>query len=153
MIYGISPTEDNDSRLQPALEWKARISQIRTLPKGSSISYGRTFITERETIVATVAVGYGDGYPRSLSGKGAEVIIKGERCKILGRVTMDMIMVDVTSLPQPIEMGEEATLIGKSGNEYISSTELATKADTIPWEILTGISPRVERVTCPSNKE
>ena len=153
MIYGISPTEDNDSRLQPALEWKARISQIRTLPKGSSISYGRTFITERETIVATVAVGYGDGYPRSLSGKGAEVIIKGERCKILGRVTMDMIMVDITSLPQPIEMGEEATLIGKSGNEYISSTELATKADTIPWEILTGISPRVERVTCPSNKE
>ena len=146
MIYGISPTESNDPRLQPALEWKARINQIRVLEEGSSISYGRTFVTEKETKVATIAVGYGDGYPRSLSSKGAEVIIKGERCKILGRVTMDMIMADVSSLDEPIETGDEVILIGREGDECISSTELAIKSETIPWEILTGISPRVLRV-------
>ena len=146
MIYGISPTELNDPRLQPALEWKARINQIRILEEGSSISYGRTFVTKKETKVATIAVGYGDGYPRSLSGQGAEVIVKGKRCEILGRVTMDMIMVDVSSIDEPIETGDEVILIGKDGEESISSTELAKKAGTIPWEILTGISPRVIRV-------
>lgn len=93
-----------------------------------------------------IAVGYGDGYPRSLSGQGAEVIVKGKRCEILGRVTMDMIMVNVSSIDEPIETGDEVILIGKDGEESISSTELAKKAGTIPWEILTGISPRVVRV-------
>ena len=153
MIYGISPIEDQDSGLRPAMEWKARISQIRKLPLGSSISYGRSYITKDETKVATVAVGYGDGYPRSLSGKDAEVIIKGTRCRILGKVTMDMIMVDVTQIDQPLGSGDEVTLIGTEGDEYISASELAKKANTIPWEILTGISPRVERMSCLKNKE
>ena len=153
MIYGISPIKDQDSGLKPAMEWKARISQIRKLPLGSSISYGRSFITEAETRVATVAVGYGDGYPRSLSDKDAEVIIKGKRCRILGKVTMDMIMVDVTQIDQLLESGDEVTLIGTEGNEYISALELANKANTIPWEILTSISPRVERMICLENKE
>ena len=153
IIYGISPIEDSGSKLKPAMEWRARISQIRNLPPGSSISYGRSYITEAETKVATVAVGYGDGYPRSLSGKDTEVIIKGTRCRILGKVTMDMIMVDVTTICEPLKSGDEVTLIGTEGNECISVLELAKKAETIPWEILTGISPRVERMICEENKE
>ena len=146
MLYGISPTNDPGHKLKPAMEWKARITQIRKLPPGSGISYGQTFVTDRNTLVATVAVGYGDGYPRSVSGNGAEVVIQGNRCPVLGRVTMDMIMIDVSELtPSPCP-GDEVTLLGGQMAEPIPATELASKAKTIPWEILTGISPRVERL-------
>ncbi|MEC7357091.1 MAG: alanine racemase [Verrucomicrobiota bacterium] len=146
MLYGISPTPDPNQNLRPAMEWKTRITQVRKLPPGSGISYGQTFVTDMTTLVATVAVGYGDGYPRSVSGNGAEVAIQGKRCPVLGKVTMDMIMIDVselTSLPSP---GDEVTLLGGQMAEPITATELASKAGTIPWEILTGISPRVERL-------
>ncbi|MCH2025820.1 MAG: alanine racemase [Verrucomicrobiales bacterium] len=146
MLYGICPTNHSIHKLRPAMEWKTRITQVRELPSGSGISYGQTFITKKNTSVATVAVGYGDGYPRSVSGNDAEVIIKEKRCSILGRVTMDMIMVDVSDLdPLPCP-GDEVTLLGGQMTEPITATELASKAGTIPWEILTGISPRVERI-------
>ena len=147
MLYGIPPVAGNTyaGRLNPALVWKSRITQIRNLPPGSGISYGQTFVTARETRIATIAAGYGDGYPRSLSGVAAEVIIAGRRCPLLGRITMDMIMADVSHLEAIPAPGDTVTLIG-GGDAPITVAELAEKAGLIPWEILTGISPRVSRV-------
>jgi alanine racemase len=124
---------------------KTRVTLVRDVPAGTGISYGRTFITERATRVATLAVGYGDGYPRQLSGAGASVLIQGRRCPLLGRVTMDQILVDVSALAS-VRRGEEAVLMGRQGDETIPTAEIATLADTIPWEVLTGITSRVQRV-------
>ncbi|GAA5495060.1 alanine racemase [Rubritalea halochordaticola] len=141
MLYGISPLLEYQDELIPVMTLKSRVSLIRTLPKGHGISYGRETILERDTRVATIGAGYGDGYPRSLSSKGTEVIIRGKRCKLLGRVTMDQIMVDVTDLPD-CETGDEVELFGPE----LLVSEIAQKAGTIAWEILTGITPRVTRI-------
>ncbi|PAW62985.1 MAG: alanine racemase [Verrucomicrobiia bacterium Tous-C2TDCM] len=143
-LYGISPFPGEGSGLHPVMSLKTRVTLVREVPAGTGISYGRTFITGRNTRVATLAVGYGDGYPRQLSGAGAEVLIQGRRCPLLGRVTMDQILVDVTELPFVVR-GEEAVLMGKQGEGEITAIEIAQRADTIPWEILTGITSRVER--------
>lgn len=145
MLYGIAAPGDYQSLLKPALSWKTRIVLVRDLPAGSSISYGRTFITSRRTRVATLSVGYADGYPRILSNRGASVLIRGRRCPLLGRVTMDLIMVDVTDVPDA-QAGDEVVLIGTQGDEQILATELAELASTIPWEVFTGIGSRVARV-------
>ena len=97
--------------------------------------------------VATLAVGYADGYPRHLSNQGAEVLIRGQRCAVLGRVTMDQIVADVSALPE-VKVGEEVVLIGSQGDGEILASELAEKAGTIAYEIFTGIGPRVKRVDC-----
>ena len=144
MLYGSSPLPEFQARLRPVLSWKSKITLLRDVPEGRSISYGRTFVTPRQMRVATVAVGYGDGYPRHLSNAGAEVLIGGQRCAILGRVTMDQILVDVSAVPAVAE-GAEVVLLGAQGAEEISAAELATKAGTIPWEIFTGIGTRVVR--------
>jgi alanine racemase len=123
-----------------------RVTLVRRLPAGRSISYGRTFVTQRETVAATLGAGYGDGYQRHLSGAGAEVLIRGRRCPLLGRVTMDQVVVDVTDLPEIPVAGDEAVLIGRQGNEEITATEIARKSGTIPWEVFTGITSRVERI-------
>ncbi|MFT5411687.1 MAG: alanine racemase, partial [Verrucomicrobiales bacterium] len=148
MLYGSSPLTEHQEKLHPALAWKSRISLVRDLPPGSSVSYGRTFATDRVpfTRVATVSVGYGDGYQRALSGKGAEVLIRGQRCPLLGRVTMDQIMVDVTGLGDVVGAGDEVVLIGEQGAESILAVEVAHKAGTIAWEVFTSISQRVSRV-------
>ena len=147
MLYGIPPVTDSQHarQLHPTLEWKARITQVRNLPKGSGISYGQTFITPQKMKVATIAAGYGDGYPRNLSGNGTEVIIANRRCPLLGRVTMDMLMADVSNLEVAPDPGDTVTLIGGQNNP-ITVAELADKSNLIPWEILTGISPRVSRI-------
>jgi len=144
MLFGVSPIAARQPLLKPVLTWKTHITLRRDLPKGRSVSYGRTFITNKPTRVATLTVGYADGYPRHLSGSGAEVLIHGRRCPLLGRVTMDQIMVDVSGVPAKI--GDEAVLIGRQGREEISASELAQKAGTIPWEILTRLTSRVQRV-------
>ena len=148
MLYGIPPVAGSKyaDRLNPALEWKSRITQVRKLPAGSGISYGQTFVTTQETRIATIATGYGDGYPRSLSGTAAEVIIAGRRCPLLGKITMDMMMADVSHLETAPSPGDTATLIGGDNDAPVTVVELAKKAGLIPWEILTGISPRVTRV-------
>ncbi len=145
MLYGISPLPEWQSRLQPTLKWMTRVTLVRDLPPGHGVSYGGDFATSREpyTRVATLAVGYGDGYPRQLSGQGADVLVDGRRCPVLGRVTMDQIMIDVTDLGDAVKPGAEVVLLGGD----ISATELARKAGTIPWHILTGITRRVPRIT------
>ncbi len=116
---------------------KARVIALKKVASGTSISYGRTFVTRRETKLAVIAIGYAHGYPRSLSNCG-EMIAKGQRVKVLGRVCMDMTMVDVTAAP-PLSMGDWVTVIGKEGRQAIWADELAQKANTIPYEILCGM--------------
>ncbi|MEP6671015.1 MAG: alanine racemase [Chthoniobacter sp.] len=145
MLYGSAPIAVFQPKLRAVMTWKTRITLVRDMPAGHGISYGRTFITPRPMRIATLAVGYADGYQRHLSNRGAEVLIRGKRCAVLGRVTMDQILADVTALPQ-VEAGDEAVLLGKQGDEEIFAAELAQKSGTIPWEIFTGIGRRVERV-------
>jgi alanine racemase len=146
-IYGISPLSEFQGRFRPAMTLKTRVVLVRSLGPGRSISYGRTFVTPRQMKVATLCAGYGDGFDRHLSGQETDVLIKGRRCRLLGRVTMDQIMVDVTHLDD-VEPGEEVVLFGRQGNQEILVTEIATKAGTIAWEIFTGITKRVVRVYC-----
>jgi alanine racemase len=144
MLYGVSPRAEFQGELKPVLSWKARVSFVREVGTGRSLSYGRTYITAQPMRVATLSVGYADGYQRHLSGSGAEVLVGGLRCAVVGRVTMDQILVDVSGVPG-VAAGSEVVLVGRQGEEEVSATELATKAGTIPWEIFTGIGPRVER--------
>ena len=145
MLYGVSPAPEFQHGLRAALAWKSHVALLRDLPAGSSVSYGRTWIAPRPTRVATLSVGYADGYPRSLSGRGAAVLICGQRCPVIGRVTMDLTMVDVTDIG-PVAVGDEVILLGRDGNEEVCARELADRAGTIAWEIFTGIGTRVARV-------
>jgi len=145
MLYGISPIPGFQNQLRPVLTLKTRVILVRTLGSGRSISYGGKFVTTRTTQVATLAIGYADGYPRNLSEHGAIALIQGTRCPVLGRVTMDQIMVDVTDLKEVIP-GEEAILIGSDGEWEILASDLAEKAGIIVWELFTGLKGRVERI-------
>ena len=145
MLYGISPLLEFQKLLRPVLTWKTQISLIRDMPAGHGISYGRTFITPREMRVATLSAGYADGYPRHLSNREATVLVRGQRCALLGRVTMDLMMIDVSQI-ESAEVGDEVVLLGRQGSEEISATELADRANTISWEITTRIGSRVRRV-------
>jgi alanine racemase len=145
ILYGVSPLPEFQTILKPAMTWKTRIGLVRDLPEGSSISYGRTFITPRPMRVATLTAGYADGYPRHLSNRDAAVLVHGQRCPLLGRVTMDLMMIDVSKIDS-VQAGDEAVLMGRQGDEEISCAELAEKAYTITWEITTRIAARVRRV-------
>lgn len=140
MLYGVSPLPGFQGKLATVMTLKSRVTLVRTLPAGHGVSYGRQFVTTQPTRVATVGIGYGDGYPRHVSGKGADVWVGGSRCPILGRVTMDQIMVDVTRAGEVGE-GDEVEMFGPN----IPVDEIAEKAGTISWEIFTGITPRVVR--------
>jgi alanine racemase len=144
-LYGCAPRAEFQPQLRAALTWKTRVLLVRDVAEDRSVSYGRTFITPQAMRIATLAVGYADGYRRHLSNAGAEVLIGGRRCTVLGRVTMDQILADVTAL-DGVESGDEAVLIGRQGEEEITATELAQKAGTISWEIFTGLGERVARV-------
>ena len=145
MMYGSSPIPAFQPKLRAVMTWKTRITLLRDMPAGHGISYGRTFMTPKPMRIATLAVGYADGYQRHLSNRGAEVLVGGQRCPVLGRVTMDQILVDVSALPQ-VAVGDEVVLMGKQGHEEILAAELAERAGTIAWEIFTGVGRRVERV-------
>jgi len=127
------------------MTWKTRICLVRDVPKGSSISYGRTFIAPQNMRVATLSAGYADGYLWHLSNRGTAVLVRGKRCPILGRVTMDLMVVDVSGLDD-VQVGDDVVLMGRDGSEEISCTELSEKAGTITWEIVTRIGARVRRV-------
>jgi alanine racemase len=140
MLYGVSALAGFQARLSTVMTLKSRVTLVRTLPAGHGISYGRQFVTTKPTRVATIGVGYGDGYPIHVSGKAADVWIRGRRMPILGRVTMDQIMVDVTAAEEVVE-GDEVEIFGPN----IPVAEIAEKAESIVWEIFTGITPRVLR--------
>ena len=146
IIYGLHPdiSLDIPEGLEPVMELKAVISQVKTVPAGECISYGRTFVTDREMRIATVTIGYADGYSRLLSSKG-EILVHGKRCRIVGRVCMDQLMIDVTEAPEAAS-GDIVTLIGRDGNERITADELASVYGTIGYEVVCGISKRVPRI-------
>jgi alanine racemase len=144
-VYGVSPLSEFQTNFRPAMTLKTRVVLVRSLGPGRSISYGRTFVTPGVMKVATLCAGYGDGVDRHLSGRETDVLIHGRRCRILGRVTMDQVVVDVTHLEQ-VGPGDEVVLIGRQGDEEILASELAAKAGTIAWEIFTGITKRVVRI-------
>ena len=144
-LYGVSPLPEFQALLRPALTWKTRVILARNYPKGHGVSYGRTFITDRPMQIATLAVGYADGFQRQVSGRGAHVLIRGHRCPVLGRVTMDQIMVDISALPN-VGPGEEVVLIGRQGSEEITAGDFARWAGTIPWHVFTSLGTRVVRL-------
>lgn len=141
LLYGVSPLPHWQDKLRPVMTLKSRVSLIRTLPAGHGVSYGRTAILTKDTAVATIGIGYGDGLPRSLSGHDAHVLVEGQRAPILGRVTMDQIMVDVSHLPA-CQPGAEVEVFGPN----LSVNQVAAWSGTIAWEVLTRITPRVTRV-------
>jgi alanine racemase len=145
MLYGISPLPQHQRELKPVLAWKTRVGLVRDIPEGSSISYGRTFKAQKPMRVATITTGYADGYPRHLSNRDAAVLVRGQRCPVLGRITMDLTVIDVSDVPNAIA-GEEVVLLGRQGEAEISCAELAERAGTITWEITARIGPRVKRV-------
>ena len=146
MLYGLCPSDEmnKDYELYPAMELISHISFLKNLPENCGISYGHTFITDKPMKVATVPVGYADGYPRSLSNK-AEVLIHGKRCKILGRICMDQMMVDVSDIEE-VSLGDEVILVGSSGGDTITVDEVAFLAGSFNYEFVCGIGARVPRV-------
>lgn len=145
-IYGLAPfpAAFKQIELKPVMKLKTKVIYLKKVPIRASISYGRTFITKRESIIATIPIGYADGYNRLLSNKG-EVLIHGQRAPIVGRVCMDMCMIDVTDIPK-IKIGDEVVLIGEQGNQSITAEEIANKTGTISYEVVCMISKRVPRV-------
>ena len=142
LVFGIIPPGQRpvECTVRPALSWKCRVSLVRDVPRGSRLSYGGTFIAPKNMRVATLSAGYGDGYLRAGSNR-AQVLIRGKRCPVVGRITMDQMLADVSHVPK-VAAGDEVALIG--GN--ISANDVAAWAGTIPWEVLTAITYRVPRV-------
>ena len=149
ILYGLWPSAvvkaDKKIELEPVLSLKSRIVYIKTVPKGQEISYGGTFTTIRDTRVATICLGYGDGYPRSLSNIG-HVLVKGQKAPILGRVCMDQFMIDVTDINADICVGDKVTLIGKSGDEMITMEELGELSGRFNYELACDLGKRVPRI-------
>ncbi len=147
VTYGLYPSGEVDPArlaLTPALSWHSRVTHVKTLPAGREISYGGTYVTERDTVVATVPVGYADGYRRSLSGK-FYVLIHGKKAPILGRVCMDQMMVDVTDIPG-VALNDRVVLVGSDGDETITMEQIAQAAGSFNYEFVCGISRRVPRL-------
>jgi alanine racemase len=149
-LYGCYPWDGCREKIKPVLSLKARIIQIKTIPAGARVSYGGTFTARRPSRIATFPIGYADGYPRLLSNRGW-ALVHSKKAPVAGRVCMDMTMVDVTDIPEAKE-GDEAVLIGKSGGEEIRTEKIARWAETISYEILTGIGRRIPRLYKKSGK-
>jgi len=152
-LYGLFPFEgaEKEIDLQPVMQLKTKIVFIKRVKKGTSISYGRTWKAKRDSIIGTLPIGYADGYNRLLSNRG-EVLIRGRRIPIVGRVCMDMCMVDVTSLPE-VKVGEEVVLIGSQGKEKITAEEIAKLIGTINYEVACSVTKRVPRIYVGTNSK
>jgi alanine racemase len=156
-LYGLTPRFDPDfeiepaslvsarAALQPVLSWKSQVVGVRTVPAGTVVGYNGTFVATEPMRLALVAVGYGDGLTRAL-GNRFSLLVRGERAPIVGRISMDQTVLDVTEI-SAVQAGDEVVLMGKQGGETISAFDHADAAGTIPWEILTRIAARVERVS------
>jgi alanine racemase len=143
-LYGYPGSDSIDAPLRPAMRWRTEVLRVRTLHPGESAGYGRSFRAARETRLATIPLGYGDGLLRSASNRG-QVLIRGTRCAIVGNVAMDLTTVDVTDVPG-VSIGDEVLLLGEQGGAKLDARDLAAAARTIPYEVLTNVSRRVPRV-------
>jgi len=152
MICGAYPSKKFEQviDLKPVMSLKTKIISLKKVAKGTSISYGRTFVCKKESLIATLPIGYADGYKRSLSNKG-EVLIRERKVPIVGVVCMDLVMVDVTEVPG-VSLGDDVVLMGSQGNKNITADDIAEKTGTISYEVLCGISPRVPRVYTKEGK-
>ena len=153
ITYGMYPSDEVDPSLlplRPALQWLSRVTHVKTLPAGREISYGGTFVTKADTVVATLPVGYADGYRRNLSGR-FHVLIHGEKAPILGRICMDQMMVDVTHIPG-VTVGDNVTLVGTDGENTITMEEISAQAFSFNYEFVCGISRRVPRLYVQGGK-
>lgn len=147
-LYGVWPsphTRRSDVELQPVMSLKARVTHLHRVARGESVSYGARWVAQRDSLVATLPVGYADGYPRIMSGR-AEVLLRGRRAPVCGTITMDQILVDVTDFAPNIQLGEVVTLWGGDTEEVITVNEVADWAGTIPYEITCGVASRVPRI-------
>ena len=146
VIYGLLPSEEvgGDEDLRPALSLYSHIVFIKEVSAGTPISYGGTYVADSDRLVATIPVGYADGYPRSLSNKG-EVLIRGQRAKVLGRVCMDQMMVDVTDIPG-VTFGDRVVIIGQDGNERITAEELGELSGRFNYELVCDLNKRIPRI-------
>jgi alanine racemase len=146
-IYGLDPfgVDPGEHSLEPALELRSYVGALKPIAPGESVGYGGTFVAREPTWIATLPIGYGDGWRRAFSDN-AEVLIGGRRCRLVGRVSMDNITVDVGPDPSGIAEGDEAVLLGRDGGDRISAEELARRIDTINYEITTGLTARPTRV-------
>ena len=153
VLYGLSPSSQMRAApaLKPVLSLRSVVSHVKTVQPGATLSYGRKYTADREMLIATVPVGYADGYPRLLAQGGAQVLIRGQRCPVLGRICMDQLMADVTPLGQ-VPIGERVTLIGQDGEEEITAGEVAGWEGTIHYEVVCALSKRVPRVYLKNGK-
>lgn len=149
ILYGLWPSkevkEKNDILLKPVLSLKSKVVYVKTVPKLCEVSYGGTFVTIRDTRIATICIGYGDGYPRSLSNLG-QVIISGKKVNIIGRVCMDQMMVDITDIDEEVCVGDTVTLIGTDGAEAITMEELGDLSGRFNYELACDLGKRIPRV-------
>jgi len=136
--------KENLQNFQPVMQWKSKIILLKSVQKGQPLSYSRKHFTQRDSVIATLPIGYADGLHRNLSNN-MEVLVKGKRAPQVGTICMDMILIDVTEVPD-VQMGDEVVIFGKQGEEEISVEELAKKSNTIPYEILCNVGKRVPRV-------
>lgn len=153
-IYGIYPSSEVERdivKLTPVMELKSHVTYVKDVPEGAAISYGGTYVADKKRRVATIPVGYADGYPRQLSNKGW-VLIHGKKAPILGRVCMDQFMVDVTEIGD-VKKGDEVTLLGRDGDEFISIEEIGDLCGRFSYEFACDISPRVPRIYVKDGKE
>ena len=146
ILYGSypSPVFRNLIKLKPVMTLKTRIGLLKRVPAGEKISYGGTYVTKKESLIATLPIGYADGYNRKLSNQG-QVLIRGRRAPVVGRVCMDYIIADVTDIPE-VSLGDEVVLMGRQGREEITAEEIAEKIGTISYEVFCLVGKRVPRV-------
>ena len=153
ITYGLYPSEfvhKDRLHIEPAMELHSLVINVKTIHKGDTVSYGSTYVAKKPTVIATIPVGYADGYPRMLSNKGS-VIIHGKRAKIVGMICMDQFMVDVTDIPG-VSIGDGVTLIGKDGDEEITCEEIGDISGRFNYEFLCCITRRVPRVYIRNGK-
>lgn len=143
-LYGAEALDVGESKLEPVMRWRSEIVRLKTLPPGHPVGYGETWTTKRESRIATVPVGYADGYNRLLSNRGS-VLVRGRRAPVVGRVSMDLVTIDVTDVPGVV-FGDEVVLLGTQGSESISAEEIAALTGTISYEVFCNVSARVPRV-------
>lgn len=143
LLFGGEPLDGGTSALEPVMRWTTRIARLKTLPAGSSVGFGATFVTGRESRIATIPVGYADGYPFRLSGN-ADVLIRGRRAPVVGRVSMDLVTLDVTDI-DGVALDDEVVLLGSQGDQRITVEELAERSGTIAYELLCSVGRRIPR--------